>query len=77
MIAKIPNKLIISLITMEINMENKSGRVLGYSLATLIDKDRLAEVSGGATAAGVGKVSCERSYYLTGTWRTDASIDCS
>jgi len=74
--AKIPNKLIISLITMEIKMENKSGRVLGYSLATLIDKDRLAEVSGGATAAG-GKVSCQRSYYLTGTWRTDASIDCT
>jgi len=57
-------------------MENKSGRVLGYSLATLIDKDRLAEVSGGATASG-SKVKCQRSYYLTGTWQTDASIDCT
>ena len=57
---------------MEINMENKSERVLGYSLATVIGKDRLAEVSGGA--AGI-KVTCQRSYYWTGTCRTDASID--
>ena len=56
-------------------MEKKSERVLGYSLATVIDKDRLVEVSGGANATG-NKVACQRSYYLTGTWRTDASIDC-
>lgn len=64
---------------MEINMEKKSERVLGYSVATMLDKDRLAEVYGGvaaASGASGGKVSCGPTFSQTGPWTVDIRNDC-
>ena len=58
-------------------MEKKSERVLGYSVATMLDKDRLAEVYGGAAGgASGGKVSCAPTFSQTGAWTIDVRYDC-
>ena len=58
---------------MEINMEKNNERVLGYSMATVIDKDRLAEVSGGGGAGDKGL--CRPTMHLTGAFSYDVSPD--
>ncbi len=54
-------------------MEKNNERVLGYSMATVIDKERLAEVSGGGGAGDKGL--CRPTMHLTGAFSYDVSPD--
>ncbi len=58
-------------------MEKNNERVLGYSMATVIDKDRLAEVYGGSSGGtSGGRVSCGPTFSKTGPWTLDVRNDC-